>query len=986
MAYYTKFMADGLEQDIERVRSKIYEKTGGLNILYRLSKEPVPFAERLEGDFKPVHKGDVWGELWDCGWFRFTGHVPETAKGKKVVLLIDISGEACVFDQNGTPVRGLTNVSSEFDPTLGNPGKRVFILSDCSAGGEPVDLWVEGGNNDLFGKYRNGRIVDADIAVCRENVRQLYYDLVVLKDLLNVLDKDGAQYYTVLYALRNALDGLEFYSEDEIEAARAVLRPELEKKSASPSLRFSAIGHAHIDLAWLWPLRETKRKAGRTFSTVIDLMNRYPEYRFGASQPQMFDWVRQMYPGLYEKIRQKVQEKRFECQGAMWVEPDTNLPSGESLVRQLYYGKTYFRQEFGEDMKIAWLPDVFGFTAALPQLLKQAGVDYLLTIKLSWNKQNKFPYSTFNWKGLTEDSVLVHMPPDGTYNSAALPRTLKNAEKRFQEKGLSDQAMVLFGIGDGGGGPGPEHLESLRRIGDLAGLSPVRQRFASEFFSDIARCADKFRAYRGEMYLDVHQGTYTTQSRNKKENRRMENLLRETEFTCAIALLKTGHTYPSAQLEKIWKEVLLYQFHDILPGSAIKRVYDETAARYEALAAETGALLEEARRAVCNGKVPSVFNSLGWERRDFINVDGEYYEVCVPALGFAPIEAEKAKPEVSTSGEALENELVRAVFLPDGTLDGLFDKKTGQRLLGRSNQLNVYCDDGDAWDLDRNYLSKPVQNFKLQQSRSYVDGPFAVREQVLVYGKSRVEQKIRLKSGDTLLEFVNRADWHESAKMLRADFETGIRSEKVSCDIQFGFLERPTTENNSFDSAEKEICAHKYVDLSENGRGVALINDCKYGHRVKNGKISLNLLRSTKFPGANADRGAHEFRYAIYAHAGNFANSDVIRKAYEFNSPLHIFEGDGKQFSLASVNAENIVIETVKKCETDDALILRLYESKGKTTDAALNFHVPVKSAKMVNLMEEEQCELGVSADRVALRFKPFEIISIKVQTGAGKA
>ncbi len=508
---------DDLGATLRRIERTIYTPITELHIEAWVTPEPVPYAARQSGQHTVLSIGQSWGKLWDCAWFHFTGIVPESAAGKAMALLIDISGEACIVDDEGCPVLGLTTVSSEFDLSLGRPGKRVVPLRSCADSNEIIDLWADAGCNDLFGKYQDsGTLKEAHIALYNEEMYRLYHDFEVLYELMDQLPQEKARYQRILFALHSAANELVEYSAEEAQHARVLLAGELAKTGGTPSLNISAIGHAHIDLAWLWPLRETIRKGARSFATVLALMERYPDYVFGASQPQLYQWMKDFYPQLYKKIKTKIVEGRWETQGAMWIEPDTNLSGGEALVRQLLYGKRFFRAEFGTDPKMLWLPDVFGYTAALPQILKKAGVDYFLTIKLSWNTVNTFPHHTFFWQGIDGTSILAHMPPEGTYNSSAAPRAIVAAEKTYADKAVSEHCALLFGIGDGGGGPGTEHLERLAREKNLDGLVPVVQEPMETFFQRLSQEAtSQYKTWIGELYLEKHQGRNSMPSGKK---------------------------------------------------------------------------------------------------------------------------------------------------------------------------------------------------------------------------------------------------------------------------------------------------------------------------------------------------------------------------------------------------------------------------------------------------------------------------------------
>lgn len=967
MPYNVLHQNHAIEGALKRIQESVYTAVSDLNMTAYVTEEPVPYANRTEGRQITPKKGETWGQLWDCAWFHFTGQVPEELRGKKVVLLIDISGELCIFDKEGTPVRGLTNVSSEFNPVLGNPGKRVVPVADPAAGGEIIDLWADAGCNDLFGNYRDsGTVQIADIAVCNEEMRQLFYDYSVLHRLMQQVPETDARHHSIRFCLFEAAQQLWAYTEEEAAKARAVLKPELEKQGGDPSLRLTAIGHAHIDLGWLWPIRETIRKGARTFSTALANMEQYPDYVFGASQPQLYQWMKDYYPGLYKKIAPRVQEGRWEAQGAMWVEADTNVSGGEALVRQILYGKRFFRQEFGKEMEVLWLPDVFGYNAALPQILKKSKVDYFLTIKLSWSQHNRFPHHTFRWRGIDHSEVLVHMPPEGEYNSAADPRAIRLIETSYQDKGVSDEAMILFGIGDGGGGPGEEHLERLQREKNLAGQAPVQQGLSVDFFHRLEEKRDRYAVYTGELYLEKHQGTYTTQARNKWYNRKMEYALRELEF----AAVASGSAYPSELLERTWKEVLLYQFHDILPGSSIKRVYDESLARYAAMYQE----ITEATRGIYGGEA-AVVNSLSWERTEWIRHADKWYKVTVPPMGAAALtDGQPAERAEAKQAGRLENDLICVTVDESGAITSVWDKRLQQEMLEQpSNRFAVYYDDGDAWDFNETYRSRAPQYFTLTQTEAYTDGPQQKLVQHYTYGDSTLRQEISVIEGSPLVRCDVTVDWKERGRMLRTAFYTNIVTDEVTCDIQFGNIKRPTHRNTTWDMAKYEICAHKYLDLSDQTHGVALLNDCKYGFCVQDSMLDINLLRSPSHPGKEADLAVHHIAYALYPHTGDAVAAKVLQQAYAFNLPMQL--SASAMPSFVTVDNPNVVIEAVKKAEDSEAVIVRLYECTGGEQTAKIAFRHPVKEAYLVNMLEEEP----VPVDLSELRFRPFEIHTLKV-------
>lgn len=1000
MPYFKKEMKQTIQQTFDKLLNKMYSSIGELSITAYITDEPEAYEKRTTGTKKELKPGDIWGKLFTCGWFNFKGTVPESAKGRKVVLLIDVGGEACVVDDNGSPLRGLTNVKSEYARFLGMPGKRVYSYLDCAQGGEEIDIWAETGCNDLFGNLQDsGAIQCSQIGICNEEIRNLYYDFEVLKILMEQIDEDSARHNSILHVLYKASNLMIDFTEDEATKARAIIKKELDRKAGDTALSISAIGHAHIDLAWLWPIRETIRKGGRTFSTVIDLMDKYDDYVFGASQPQLYEWTKQHYPALYEKIRDKIEEGRWEVQGAMWVEADTNVSGGEALIRQLLYGKRYFRNEFNKDMKVLWLPDVFGYTASLPQILKKSGVDYFMTIKLSWSKQNKFPHHTFRWLGIDGSEVLTHMPPEGNYNSAATPESIRNTEKNFIDKGVSNECLMLFGIGDGGGGPGAEHLERLQREKNLEGLMPVNQEASIEFFERINKNRDDYEKWIGELYLECHQGTYTTQADNKKYNRHMELLLRDTELFAYLAYMFADENYPQQELETIWKEVLLYQFHDILPGSSIKRVYDESVERYKVLFDDTKDLKNNAIQkllqsiGVKNENSYVLFNTLSWVRNEWIKLEDKWVNANVPSIGYSVIDIDeidlKEKFAVSAANNIIENELIKVEFGENGFIKSIFDKEESRETLDTtqsSNVLNVYKDNGDAWDFAIGYRDTVPEAFKLVDRSYDIDGPKASIVQKFEYNKSTIYQTVVVTEGSKKIDFDTKVDWNEDNKMLRTSFGVNVFAQTATCDIQFGTIDRPCHDNTGWDKAKYEICAHKWVDVSQRDYGVALLNNSKYGHYVNGNTIDLNILRSPDYPGKNVDRGVHEFVYSILPHTGNHIEGDVAKEAYQLNVPLTTIKGEAsdinepqKQRSFIEVADDNIVIEAVKKAEDSDDMIIRLYENSGSSCKTNVNFGFDIKSATLVNMLEEDECELKVCDNSIDIEFKPFEIHSIKI-------
>lgn len=986
---------------LEDLEARCWTPVAPLKVTAWKTREPVPFAQRTSGERIELNPGDVWGkDIFDCAWFHFEGTVPDSLpETGSLALRIDANGELLLTDRNGKPLRGLTSRLSRFALQFGSPRKTIFqgLEKIFVPGSTPqkVECWADAGFNDLFGsKSGDGSLARAEIVQMNEPVRSLYYDIEVLLDATEHLPEQQPERITIEKALTTVRKSLQNFCHSEIESARRILAPFF-TGAAHTGMQLSAVGHAHLDLAWLWPVRETIRKGARTFATALYLIERYPDYVFAASQPQLFDWMKKFYPELYQRIKEAVAAGRIEVQGAAWVECDMNITGGESIIRQLLFGRRFFGEEFGIVPDYLWLPDVFGYNGQLPQILKKSGTDYFFTQKLSWNLINRFPYHSFRWKGIDGSTVLAHMLPEDTYSSPAAPRSLLKIQNQYAERAASKYALLAFGIGDGGGGPGAEHLERLARVKNMACLPETRMESTAAFIRKWEKDSEKFPEWQGELYLERHQGTLTTQAKTKQNNRLAETALRELEWISLAAEERCGIAYPAQELDRIWKEILLYQFHDVLPGSSIERVYTESNARYKTLLAEIETLTTERCAALAAG--PSAFNSLPWARSEWVKRDHTWIYVESPAMGWASIPA-MAQPPVSEELNAtitlLENSKLRVLFAPDGTIRSIHNKETGEEIsAGPMNRLVVYEDRGDAWDIPLDYRRQPPELFTLISSTVLIDGPCAMVIQSYCYGKSTLAQRILLKAGSPLLEFETVVNWNEQKRMLRAEFPVAVTARDATYEIQFGTINRPTHDETSWDKAKEEVAAQQWCDLSGNDGGVSLINDCKYGHRIKENVIELNLLRSAPYPDMAlieaadksqkdsqckcGDQGTHRFRYAVYPHKGGSVEARTMNKAREFNQPLR-FTGtpDGnceRSVSLFEIAHPQIDLTTLKKAEDGRGFIARLCNMADSPCETKVFTTLSFNQLYETNLMEEGGTEIPPF-----LHFAPFEIKTLR--------
>lgn len=993
-------LADGL---LQRLRREQYQHVAPLRIERWLTAEPVSYDERRTGERAEVHVGDAWARrVFDCAWMRFSAVLPAGVSTDGLVARIDVNGELCVVDPRGVPMRGLTCVKSTFDHRLGRPGKTVCRVPAGAVGAGFVELWADAALNDLFSNVPDGGVVAlAELCTVREDVRALYYDLETLLDYRSTLAADSELLPKLDTDLLGVTGLLGRIDTTAVAMARDCLRHWF-VSADKPALTVHAIGHGHLDLAWLWPVRETIRKGTRTLASVVYNLGRYPDYHFGCSQPQLFAWIKEHQPELYLKVGDAVRSGGIELQGTFWVEPDCSMPSGESFVRQVLHGARYFREEFGITPDYCWQPDVFGYHGQLPQILRKSGHRYFMTQKLSWNVVNRFPHHSFHWEGVDGTSILTHMLAEETYNGPAAAHSLRKIADDYAERDVSNHALMVYGIGDGGGGPDAEHLERLQRAPGLPGLPAVRFGTVSEFFRALERESDAFPVWRGELYLERHQGTLTTQALVKRNNRLCEVALRELEWAAFLAAEAGVAPYPAEALDRCWKEVLLYQFHDILPGSSIKRVYDECNPRYAAILDELRALTAERYVALADG--PTVFNSSSWPRAGWIRHDGAWHRAEVAALSRARIlPAPTIDGSLKAGADSLENENLRVRFNTDGFIDSIVDKRTGREVLAAgavANELIVIEDTGDAWDFETDHPNKDVWPYlrrlsarpALRERSARVDGPAAELSLVWRHGASEISQIVRLFAGAEQVEFDTRADWRDPATMLRVRFPIATNAAEASFEIPFGHIRRSTLEDTLVRRAQIEVAALQWVDLSDGtDGGAALYNDCKHGFRVKGNVIDMALIRSVPHPGnaligkddvsesaagekVYGDLGEHLFRYALRPHGPGVDAAVFTAEARAFNTPLTVVDGPGRIRPPVTPRIDGPAIEVaaVKPAEDGRGWVWRLVNVTGRAVEAAF---VADGSWSECNLVEAAAEPLRADAGgRHALHFGPFEI------------
>ena len=1051
--------------------------------LWRNARErPVAEWGFAAGDGEPrrLELGDYWPEIETPVWLTAQAEVPDGWAGLPVELELWLGGEGFVRLSNGT-TGGL------------NPFHRSFLVAREAEGGERIGIEAEVVSKGMFGSHvAEPRLTRAALVVPEGEVRALERDLSMVAEacdrlddhdavphLLDALDESLASlapywpsdsatvvsrylggyenpignglYSLPSFAASKALDvnrlGRELWSMPEVSPpeplpdearaavgkARRILASRLEgiKEEYPPVGGLALTGHAHIDLAWLWPLAETRRKGRRTFASVLGLMDRYEDFTFNQSSAQLYAWIENDDPALFERVRERVAEGRWEAVGGSWCEPDCQVTGGESFARQLFYGQRFFEDRFGTRSTVAWLPDVFGFSPGIPQLLLGAGLSGFFTAKLKWSETNRFPYDLFAWEGIDGSRVTAHtlLNPGADYNGDIVPFDLLGVWKEFGGKRRHGESIFAFGWGDGGGGPSEKMLENFDRLKDFPALPRLRMSRVDELFASLPE--DGIPKWVGELYLEFHRGTLTSQGKVKKLNREAEHRLLEAEAFTTIAAGR-GAEYPAPELERLWKVLLLNQFHDILPGSSISEVYTDA---HEQLAEvvegaerlRDGALGDIAPTGpdtavlVANaGLAPRPLSVLLPEglldgATGVLDAEGTPLPVqptadgllvhdparTVPALGWTTLrpDPEGRTPQTSwavrveRSGETvvLENDALRVEIGRDGTLHRVYDGEAAREVLeGRGNQLWAYVDkprEWDAWDVDEDYELEGEELVAVEGIEIVEEGP--LRASVRVgrrWRGSRVTQTYRLCAGSRRLDVETDIGWHERQVLLRALFPLRVRSHEATFETMYGAHRRPTHRNTSWDSTRFEVSAHRFADLSEPDYGVALLNDGKYGHSARDNVLGVSLLRSPMYPDPLADEGEHRFTYSLFPHAGDWTEAGVVEEAFALNSPLVAAPGAASpaEWGLVDLEGLPVALGSLKRAEDGAALILRLYEPRGARGECVLRFAAPVGSAERTNLLEEPEGEVEVRDGAVRLGLRPFEVVTLRVVLQSG--
>lgn len=817
-------------------------------------------------------------------------------------------------------------------------------------------------------------------------VWELVQDIAAARGLAAELPESSPRRAELFAALADAVDAVDPFDVGATAVqGRATLSRVLASPASASAHRVFAVGHAHIDSAWLWPVRETIRKCARTFANVLDLMDEDPDFVFACSSAQQFEWIQRFYPELFERIRARVAEGRFVPVGGMWVESDTNMPGSEAMARQFIEGKQFFLSELGVEPREVWLPDSFGYSAALPQIALAAGMDYFLTQKISWNETNRFPHHTFEWEGIDGSRIFTHFPPVDTYNSTLSARELAHAESNFADKGRANSSLVPFGFGDGGGGPTREMLAAAVRTRNLEGSPTVRLSSPAEFFAAARAEFSDAPVWAGELYLEFHRGTYTSQARTKRGNRRSEGLLHEAELWATTAAVRKGAPYPAAELRQAWRIVLLQQFHDILPGSSIGWVHDHAVANYAEVAAALNKIIETSLDALREGDdaSPAFANS------------SPFAIAGIPAGAIGVPETDRDARVVSTgSGFILTNERISVRIDTNGLIDSIIDSRTGRDAVPagtHANLLQVFRDtptQWDAWDIDIEYRACGEDLRDAESVAIVTDTPSLVAVQIIrAFGNSLMTQTVSVTGGSMAVDIETHVDWHEQQRMLKLAVPIDVHATSARSEIQFGHLSRPTHTNTSWDLARFETSAHRWVHVGDPRFGVGVANDAIYGHDVTRhardggGTYSVvrqTLLRAPLFPDPQADQGAHSFLTSIVI--GDV--DEVIEHGYRLNLPMRPTRGMCT-VPLVTSSSPAVVLETVKLAEDGSGdVIVRLYEAHGARSESTILFGFDHEQVQRTDLLERPVDSVALGGDgRMSLR--PFEVVTLRISRGA---
>ena len=1008
------------------VPKRMYSKCDSVTFQGFVTRDRLSFEDALAHEKQTFEEGERWGKKWEYGWFFTEVTIPKTCQGKRVVFKAEL-GEGLVFvngkaysaldrEHHMVTLAEIAKGGEHFEIAMevyaGHAGfdglPQTTNVLPCTTAVIPEEYITEFAEDIEQKTVRNG-----EVGIFHEDVFQFWMDMCTLFELRGHFAENSWRQANIDKCLQQVCDAVDIEAEhprflEAVVAAREIMAPQLACKNGTSAPTMFAIGNSHLDLEWLWTKEETRRKAARTLSNQLRLLEEYDDYKYVHSQPWLLETVKNEYPELYAEIKEWVKKGRIIVEGGMWVEADTNIPTGESLIRQFIFGKRFMSEEFGVDSEILWLPDVFGLSAVIPQLMKGCGVKYFLHAKIpfQYDGGDPFPHNNFIWKGLDGSEVLTHVTHD--YASGSSPNMIMDKWNLHAEKADVPAKLFMYGHGDGGGGATRIHQEFIKREQDLEGLPKVKMAAPNEFFAFVENECEVNKKYQGELYYAAHRGTYTSQAKTKRLGRQSERALREAEMWTALLGNNAGVV---EKLKPLWKEVLFNHFHDVIPGSSMTEVYTRAEKSFADVISKAEAVADHARSLVLKDTTDTltVFNSLSWERKVITELPAGCHGACdsngnavetqhvngktlalleAPACGMSTFKLQKGSASIDVTVDNdlyLENNLIRATFNEQGELVRVTDKETGVEFLANaSNQFRVYQDAPtffDAWDIDSFYEKLEVTDISdievKVENRGNLVSSLLIKKKI---NNSFITQRVLLRKDSKRIDFETEVDWNETHKLLKVDFNTNIHTSEMLSEIQFGHVKRPTHKNRQHDADRFEVWQHKWSALAEGNRGVAILNDCKYGISADEGRMSLTLLKSAAAPALHADKGVHQFTYSVMPFTETFFDSSVIQEAYELNYPAHVMTGEGMEGSLLTVSEKNVIVETVKFAEDGSGdLIVRLYECQNAYTKCKLDFGFDVKEVYATDMLENNAEQVEVQDNHVALVMKSFEIKTLRV-------
>lgn len=1022
-----------LRRRVRELESRRYSSIQSLFPFISMEDEGGPdmvrlsYPGKIEGPL--LDRMDFFAGLDRYLWLQKEVVLPRTKEGSVLVGLFDFgktggghnSGFESLLFINGEKRQGVDSNHNEIllEDLAGKQTEFTFLL------------WSGLEGSDIFHEKQYHQLRQAQLAWLNEDANELYYQARAVLETLDELEEDSETGQELLHLLNKAFFLLDWDTDrlyETVRLALSCLKSGLDKPGKNTQVTVHCIGHTHIDVAWLWRLKHTREKAVRSFATAVRLMDEFKNFKFLQSQPQLYEWIKEDAPDLYDKILEKIEKGVWEPEGGMWLEADCNIPSGESLARQFLYGCRFLKEEFGKSCTFLWLPDVFGYSWALPQILKLCGIKTFATTKISWNQYNRMPHDLFFWRGIDGSEILTYFlttPRAGqdpksygaTYNGYLKGETVNGSWKQFQDKEVSKDVLISYGYGDGGGGVTRDMIQIGEALDRVPGIPHVVFDNAGSFFNKLHENVNRTRSeggyvhtWDGELYLELHRGTYTSQAANKKSNRKLEHALMQTEW---LSVLSGKEQEAAEALRSAWKILLRNQFHDIIPGSSIHEVYEDSAVEY----AKAFNILDELKKGfadkltIAGENVWTIGNAGSFYREgiavlpiyttgNILDQNGKKLPVqrseegMLVRVGMEPLSLTEVHfvPETKACEEEspfafyererlLETPFFQASWDADGRMSSLIDKRCGRQVLeGKGNSLDVYEDKAvvfDAWDIDIFYKEKK-ERFMLTKG-PVVTGQGAISVTLSFayhYRKSDIRQDIIFYASSPRIDFRTHVDWREDHRLLKVSFPVQLRSTRASYEIQYGYLERPTHWNTSWDQAKFEVVGHAWADISEPDYGTALLNDCKYGYSVKDNVLELSLLKSSKNPDETADMGEHDFIYSLLPHENALADSDVFAQAEDLNCSLLVWEGKPwtDRNRICRVHADNVVVDAVKAAEDGDGIIVRIHECRGKREKGSITSDLKWSDFVECNLLEEPIGEVQPFLKEIPFSLRPFEI------------